>query len=139
VKILACLDISSQAQPVLEKSLQIALCQKNAEVIFYSLAEDLIDYGADGVPPELSVQIKERSRANLDSAAREAENKGVPARTVMESGSSPADAILTFAEKEAVDLIVVGSKAKTGLDRFLIGSVASKVVAHSKCSVLVLR
>jgi len=57
----------------------------------------------------------------------------------MNYGSSPADSILTFAEKEGVDLIVMGSRAKTGLDRFLIGSVASKVVAHSKCSVLVVR
>jgi len=64
---------------------------------------------------------------------------GITARTVMDYGSSPADSILTFAEKEGVDLIVLGSRAKTGLDRFLIGSVASKVVAHSTCSVMVLR
>ncbi|WP_243359244.1 universal stress protein [Fundidesulfovibrio terrae] len=139
MKILACLDLSSQARPVLEKTLEIASLQKQkAEVLLYSVAEDMIDFG-EGIALNLSDQIRQQAQKNLSEAAREAEKRGIAARTVLDSGSSPADSILTFAENEGVDLIVVGSRAKTGLDRFLIGSVASKVVAHSKCSVLVLR
>jgi nucleotide-binding universal stress UspA family protein len=139
MKILACLDLSSQAQPVLDKILEIASLQKEkAHVILYTVAEDLIDFG-EGIALNLTEQIRQQAQKNLADAARQAESRGVEARTVLDSGASPADAILTFAENEGVDLIVVGSRAKTGLDRFLIGSVASKVVAHSKCSVLVLR
>jgi vacuolar-type H+-ATPase subunit F/Vma7 len=45
----------------------------------------------------------------------------------------------TFAEKNDIDLIVMGSHGKSAIQRFLIGSVAEKVVKHSKIAVLVVR
>lgn len=53
--------------------------------------------------------------------------------------SSAADSIVNHAENKNVDLIVIGTKGRTGLKRFLIGSVSGGVVAHAKCSVLVVR
>ena len=137
MKVLACLDLSDQAPVVLEKSVELAKWQ-NAEIILFSVAEDFIDFG-EGVSLSISQQIREQAQKRLEEAGAKAATMGIKARTVLDYGASPADSILTFAEREKVDLIVLGSKAKTGLDRFLIGSVASKVVAHSKCSVMVLR
>ncbi len=51
----------------------------------------------------------------------------------------PADTIIKIAEKENMNLIVVGYIGATGLDRFLLGSVADKVVRNSKVPVLVVR
>ena len=45
----------------------------------------------------------------------------------------------TFAEKNYIDLIVMGSHGKSAIQRFLIGSLAEKVVKHSKIAVLVVR
>jgi nucleotide-binding universal stress UspA family protein len=137
VKILACLDLSSQLQTVVEKAVELAKWQK-ADLILLTVAEDFIDFG-EGITLALTEQIKKQAEKSLESAGKMSKSLGVEAKTVMDYGSSPADSILTFAEKEGVNLIVMGSRAKTGLDRFLIGSVASKVVAHSKCSVLVVR
>lgn len=137
MKVLACIDLSTQAQTVLENSAELAKWKK-AELVIFTVAEDFIDFG-EGVTLALTEQIKEQAQKRLEEAGRKAQDMGITARTVMDYGSSPADSILTFAEKEGVDLIVLGSRAKTGLDRFLIGSVASKVVAHSTCSVMVLR
>jgi nucleotide-binding universal stress UspA family protein len=53
--------------------------------------------------------------------------------------ASVTDAILSYAEGKHADLIVMGTKGRTGIKRFLLGSVASGVVAHAKCSVLVVR
>ena len=53
--------------------------------------------------------------------------------------ASGADSIVKFAEEKNADLIVMGTKGRTGVKRFLLGSVASGVVAHAKCSVLVVR
>ena len=50
---------------------------------------------------------------------------------------SPARAILEVANEENVDLIVMGSSGKSGFDRFIMGSVADKVVNSAKCAVLV--
>ncbi|MDD5473303.1 MAG: universal stress protein [Candidatus Methanoperedens sp.] len=51
----------------------------------------------------------------------------------------PADEIIKYAEKNATSLIVMGTLGKSGLDRFLLGSVAEKVVRTSKIPVLVVR
>jgi nucleotide-binding universal stress UspA family protein len=51
----------------------------------------------------------------------------------------PADEILAVAREHEADLIVVGSRGKTGLARLLLGSVARNVLYEARCSVLVVR
>lgn len=53
--------------------------------------------------------------------------------------SSVHDAIIEFAETEKVDLIIMGTKGLSASSRFKMGSVASKVVKHSPCSVYVVK
>jgi|SRR5689334_4977709 nucleotide-binding universal stress UspA family protein len=52
---------------------------------------------------------------------------------------SVADAIINYADKHSIDLIVMGTKGRTGLKKFLLGSVAQGVVTHARCPVLVVR
>jgi nucleotide-binding universal stress UspA family protein len=52
---------------------------------------------------------------------------------------SAADSIVNYAENNKADLIVIGTKGRSGLNRFLLGSVASGVVTHASCPVLVTR
>lgn len=52
---------------------------------------------------------------------------------------NPADEIVDFAEKNDIDLIVMGTLGKSGVQRFLLGSVAENVIRHSKKPVLVIR
>lgn len=49
------------------------------------------------------------------------------------------ETIITIAEKEKVDMIVMGSKGLSGLDKILIGSVADIVNRLASCPVLVVR
>ncbi len=51
----------------------------------------------------------------------------------------PAEEILSFADRENVDLIVIGSHGRTGLSRLLLGSVAEAVVRGAKCPVLTVK
>jgi len=51
----------------------------------------------------------------------------------------PAEEIIKYSEKNSINLIVMGTLGKSGLDRFLLGSVAEKVVRTSKIPVLVVR
>ena len=48
----------------------------------------------------------------------------------------PADKINEIAEREGVDLIIITSSGKSGLHRFIIGSVAEKVLKTSEIDVL---
>lgn len=55
------------------------------------------------------------------------------------ASSSVADAIIDYAEKENIDLIIIGSRGLGKSSRFKMGSVASKVVKHAPCSVYVVK
>jgi nucleotide-binding universal stress UspA family protein len=63
---------------------------------------------------------------------------GVDVKEVLLEGH-PSKEIIDFAENNDIDLIVMGTLGKTGLDRFLMGSVAETVVRNSKVPVLVVR
>jgi nucleotide-binding universal stress UspA family protein len=51
----------------------------------------------------------------------------------------PRTALVQAAKEENADLIVVGSHGRTGIAKLLMGSVASHVVTHAPCSVLVVK
>lgn len=51
----------------------------------------------------------------------------------------PGEAIVAAADSENADLIVVGSHGRSGVSRFLIGSVSDYVVRHAHCPVMVVR
>jgi nucleotide-binding universal stress UspA family protein len=52
---------------------------------------------------------------------------------------APAKAICEYAEQHSVDLIVVGSHGRGGMERWLIGSVAERVVRHAPTNVFIVR
>jgi len=51
----------------------------------------------------------------------------------------PAEMLLEHAEQWHADLIIMGSHGRTGLKKFLMGSVSSAVLDHSPCSVIIVR
>ena len=51
---------------------------------------------------------------------------------------SPAKSIIEIAEEENVDLIIIASSGKSGIDRFFLGSVAEKVIKNAKNDVLLI-
>ena len=53
--------------------------------------------------------------------------------------SRVGSAILDYAERENIDLIVIGTRGRTGFKKMLLGSVASDVITYSHCPVLVIK
>jgi nucleotide-binding universal stress UspA family protein len=51
----------------------------------------------------------------------------------------PAEEIINYAAEASIDLIVMGTHGRTGLERLLMGSVAEKVLRGAPCSVLVVK
>src|SRR5438552_10702138 len=65
-------------------------------------------------------------------------NDEIQVRHVLLEGS-PAQEIIRYATEQGVDLIVMGTHGRTGLERLLMGSVAEQVVRGAPCSVLVVK
>ena len=63
---------------------------------------------------------------------------GVPSQSHVLTGYA-AEEILSYADKEGIDLIVMGTHGRKGIDRILFGSVAEKVVKSASAPVLTLR
>jgi nucleotide-binding universal stress UspA family protein len=86
-----------------------------------------------------------RQEANqmLDTVAEMAKRQGIEKKKIkteiVETPASAADTIIKYGQEKDVDLIVVGTKGRSGMSKALLGSVASKVVTYSTCSVLVVR
>lgn len=64
---------------------------------------------------------------------------GIPADTTVVRNKSTTAALCDLASNKEADLIVLGTHGLTGVTRFLLGSVAERVIRHAPCSVLVVR
>jgi nucleotide-binding universal stress UspA family protein len=62
----------------------------------------------------------------------------IPVHHVFMEGD-PATEIVRYASEAGIDLIVMGTHGRTGLERLLMGSVAEKVMREARCSVLVVK
>jgi nucleotide-binding universal stress UspA family protein len=84
----------------------------------------------------------DQARAARETAAQviveRARHRGIPMRCLIWEGD-PGEAIVEAAVAESVDLIVVGSHGRTGMDRLFMGSVSERVVRTSPMPVLVAR
>ncbi len=93
-----------------------------------------------GAMDSLNESMKSRGEEVLKKAQDILTTEGVSAKTILSSSISAADDIVSFAEKEKVDLIIIGSRGLGGkATRFIMGSVASKVVGHAPCNVYVVK
>ena len=82
--------------------------------------------------------LKKEGEKAVSEVNKQGKAAGVDVREIIEDGH-PSSTIIEFAENNNVDLVVLGTLGKTGLDRFLLGSVAEKVVRGSKVPVMVVR
>jgi nucleotide-binding universal stress UspA family protein len=59
-------------------------------------------------------------------------------KTIIKQGN-PAEEVLATAQAMKADVIITGSHGRHGAQKFLLGSVSSKIVDHAECSVLVVK
>jgi nucleotide-binding universal stress UspA family protein len=64
---------------------------------------------------------------------------GVDVSVSIVHNSSTIDGILSFVEKNNIDLIVMGSHGRSGFKKLVLGSVAAAVIAKTKCPVLIVK
>ncbi len=66
------------------------------------------------------------------------EGPHITSEIIIDAPSVP-NTIIEYAAKQHMDLIIMGTRGRTGAKKFLLGSVASAVMAHAKCPVLLVR
>ncbi|TCV96831.1 universal stress protein [Biostraticola tofi] len=146
--ILLSTDGSDVAQQGIDQGLSLA--QKlGAKVTIITVTEQLHTYagpagGAGWIPaPDEMVAYeagrKEAAERVLAKAKAAAGRLGVEAQTIHRPDALPAEAIIATARERGCNLIVMSSHGRRGLDRLLLGSQTSEVLAQSPIPVLVIR
>lgn len=97
-----------------------------------SLSDLPIDSSWEGINQALKRE-GEHAMEQIETVANDIELK-----TSMVDGS-PAKEIVNYATEESVDVIVMGTSGRSGVDRLLLGSVAERVVRSSPVPVLTIR
>lgn len=134
-KILLAIDGSENAKIAALSGLEIA---KSTGAEVYAVYVANISCCSPSMPESYDWEIgKEGSEAvaEIEEIGKEVR---VPVNPVLLQGY-PAQEILNFAEQNDIDMIVMGTQGKAGLDNFLLGGVTEKVIRHAKAEVLVVR
>lgn len=138
-KILVGYDGSENAKRALRKAIELTKRSKGELTIL--VAADTVSF-AMGSRGQYYAPVRndmvQHAKNLLAEASDTAKQAGVKVHGSVEEGR-PVDMILAKAMDSKADLIVVGRRGIRGIERFLMGSVSSSVVNHSKCDVLVVK
>jgi len=89
---------------------------------------------------DLNLEAKQEAEKWFKEINKRAEKMNVQIKTeVVFTVISIVEAILTHAEKENIDLIIIGSKGKSGWKKLIVGSVASGISTYAHCPILIVR
>ena len=91
---------------------------------------------------EVGAGLSEMDKAKtwFESFTQSARENKIDLKTELVNSQRPVDyVILEYAEKEGIDLIVIGTRGRSGLSKIVLGSVASRIVTYSHFPVLVVK
>lgn len=83
--------------------------------------------------------LEETARARFSELLSDEDRQQLHVRAVVQTASSPAEAIVAYARAERADVIVIGTHGRSGLAHLFMGSVAERVVRTAPCPVLTIR
>ena len=138
-KILVPFDGSGYSQKAYERALEIAEKFESPITVVTVLQSKISDSSGISIERMEEIQDEEENVATamLKKLEGQANDKNVPFSIKVIHNPSSEDGILAFAESNNVDLIVMGSHGRTGFRKLVLGSVASGVLSHAKCDVLI--
>ena len=132
------LDFSEPSARILETALRVLHPQGKATLIHIVEWLPAVTEGTFGIYPHRKDidKIKRLSMEKLDALAQEHPEATI---SFMVREGKPAVEILEAVVELGAELVVMGSHGRSGLDHFLIGSVAEKVLRRAPCAVLTVR
>lgn len=135
-------DFSPASRAAFSKALQLAKRDRAPLVVAHVMSPGLPLLGDGYVPPATLDEIyrgyRQASQKKLDAVVARAKAAGVRVRGLLLEGV-PHEQILRAARATRAGLLVVGTHGRSGVARFVLGSVAGRVVAGARCPVVTVR
>lgn len=140
-KILVPIDFSDNSKKALRYAIPFAQ-QFNASLVLVYIVEPTIypsDFGFGQVGfPDVEKELHEKAITEMSALINDVVPKSLQTNTVVGSGI-PFVEITTFAKEQEVDMIIVATHGRTGVEHILFGSTAEKIIRKAPCPVLVVR
>lgn len=140
-KILVPYDGSEHSKRAFQYALDLAK-KYSSEVTAISCISVQDQLFESSVPEQENLELQKQRKIASDILSipeLESEKAKVAYRGIVLKTSSVADAILSYAESNDIDIIVVGSRGLGGFKKLLLGSVASALSQYAKCPVLIVK
>jgi nucleotide-binding universal stress UspA family protein len=135
-------DFSRASRAAFARAVELAKRDRTELVVVHVLTPVMPTVADGPISARTWEDIEATARATaqraLDALVAKAKKAGVRARGALLEGV-PHEAIARMARRARADLLVIGTHGRTGLARFFLGSVASRVVATAPCPVLTVR
>ncbi|HUG36685.1 MAG TPA: universal stress protein [Candidatus Limnocylindrales bacterium] len=139
--ILYATDFSAASRPALAMAVELAR-QARARLLVLHVMTPASPFVAREERPaswlELQAWARRDARRHLAATVATAGRARIRVEGTLVEGV-PAESILRLARRQGADLIVIGTHGRSGVGRFLMGSVAARVVQFAHCSVLTVR
>ena len=139
-KILVPLDGSELSESVLNHVVTIATSCQVPEVVLMRVREPLDQGVRIALDPEIAAELDEayhNEAANyLEKIATTLKRKGIAVKVEVLSGN-PAEEIIKYSQRSGVDLIIMSTHGRSGVSRWVFGSVADKVIRQTEVPVLI--
>jgi nucleotide-binding universal stress UspA family protein len=139
-KILVPLDGSELAKTALGQAEKLAKAF-DAEIILFQVVPFMPIYGSPELVTPLIVDEKQREAAEkyLANLREELEKRGLRVAATVRTGQQVAVEIIDFAKEAGVDLIIMCTHGRSGISRWVMGSVALKVLTRAETPILLIR
>jgi nucleotide-binding universal stress UspA family protein len=133
-RILVAMDRSKYSEKALDQAISIAkICKSTIFVVsVVNLFPEVME-----IVPTHEEKMFMGTKEFLEGVKAKATKENIPCETIMHVGGKPYEFIIHEAKEKNIDLIVMGTHGRTGLQKLLIGSVAERVVGHAPCAVMV--
>ena len=135
-QILVPTDGSDGASAALDEAVDLAAAFDSTVHSLYVV--DAAAVGSEAGTVDLVESFERIGEDAVDAAATRARDAGIDATGTVATGS-PHRAILDYAADNGIDLVVMGTHGRTGLERYLLGSITEKVVRTAERPVLTVR
>ena len=138
-KILASIDGSDPSTNAADYAISVANIYHSELIVLHVIPSDVSLFGPSP-PPHLD-ELKKEAQQYLDKIVQTARvnNNAIQVESKIIAAPSVVGGIVNFAENEGIDLIVVGTKGRSGIKKLLLGSVASGVVTYAHCPVMIVK
>jgi len=145
-RILLAVDGSKPSFDASSEAIDLAKKLNGELIVIHIISSDIrYNYLEDTITPRLPRALKDvmmvamqKGETHVGKVKKMAKLKGVKVTTEVVLGiSSVVKEIVEYAEKNKIDMIVVGSRGLSGIKKMLLGSVANGVVTYAHCRVLV--